>query len=58
MKKIILLLSITTLMLQSCSSESDNNSKLFGRWYIVSDISNGTNITHTICSNNGNRDYC
>lgn len=61
MKKILYLLSISFLILQSCSSSSDNsnqdNSSLYKRWYVVSTTINGSTTYPTVCSNNGHRDY-
>lgn len=62
MKKIIYLLSITFILLQSCSSggsldNSNNNSLLIRRWYFVSSTYQGTTHYATICNNNGHRDY-
>lgn len=62
MKKLIYMLSISFLMLQSCSSgdnssdSSNNNSLLLRKWYLVSQTFDGKTHYHTSCSN-GNRDY-
>lgn len=65
MKKIFTLLSITFLILQSCSSDSSNNSNtinndnslLTRRWYFVSETYQGTTHYPIVCANNGHRDY-
>lgn len=62
MKKIIYILSITFLVLQSCSSGSlDNNNSnendlLYRKWYFVSRTYNNNTTTYHPC-NNGHRDY-
>jgi hypothetical protein len=65
MKRLICLMSILFLMLQSCSSgdnsSSDNssndiNSLLLKKWYLVSQTSGGKTYYNTPCSN-GNRFY-
>ena len=66
MKKLIYLLSVTFLLLQSCSSsDSENNnsqnntsdnSLLLRKWYLVSQTYNGVKSNEYRCSN-GNIDY-
>lgn len=65
MKKNIYLLSISFLMLLSCSSgdnnSSDNSSNesnalLLRKWFLISQTFDGKTHYHTSCSN-GNRDY-
>lgn len=62
MKKIIYLLSIAFLMLQSCSSgdgsgSSNNNSLLLKKWYWVSQTRVGQQPYYLTPCSNGNNDY-
>ena len=57
------LLSVTFILLQSCSSGDSNseqknidNSLLLRKWYVVSQTSQGKTYYHKPCTN-GNRDY-
>jgi hypothetical protein len=61
MKKLIYLLSVTFILLQSCSSgdsseSSNDNSLLLKKWYWVSQTYQGTTYNLKPCSN-GNIDY-
>lgn len=63
MKKIIYLLTITFLLIQSCSSSenssetnNDNTSLLIKRWYFVSETYQGQTHYPIVC-NNRHRDY-
>jgi len=62
MKKQLFILSLSFLMLLSCSSgdneQSSNNELLMKTWYLVwyESESNGS-IRYPVCNNNGNRDY-
>jgi hypothetical protein len=64
MKKLIYLLGITLLILQSCSSGDSNsannnnnvNTLLFRKWYLLSSTFEGKTHVHRVCPNNGHRD--
>ncbi len=65
MKKLIYLLSVTFLILQSCSSGDSNsannnnnvNTLLFRKWHLLSSTFEGKTYVHKVCPNNGHRDY-
>lgn len=61
MKKIIYIISITFILLQSCTTGNSNgnisdNSLLLKKWYLVSYSYKGNTYNQIPCSN-GNRDY-